>query len=90
MNPTDRALVGRHDSTKLYNDMRREISLVSGPEKPAPGQGSFGHLTGGYDAGYYGYTYSLVFAADMYDQVFRKDPLSPASGECNHPLCRTL
>ena len=22
--------------------------------------------TGGYDAGYYGYTYSLVFASDMY------------------------
>ena len=31
--------------------------------------------------GYYGYMYSLVFAADMYATVFRKDPLDPALGE---------
>ena len=31
--------------------------------------------------GYYGYMYSLVFAADMYATVFKKDPLNPASGE---------
>jgi len=68
------------DTTALWNTMRQQISLVKGPPEPEPGQGSFGHLTGGYDAGYYGYTYSLVFAADMYDQVFRKDPLSPQLG----------
>ena len=31
--------------------------------------------------GYYGYMYSLVFAADMYATVFKKDPLDPALGE---------
>ena len=31
--------------------------------------------------GYYGYMYSLVFAADMYATVFKKDPLNPALGE---------
>lgn len=31
--------------------------------------------------GYYGYMYSLVFAADMYATVFKKDPLNPESGE---------
>lgn len=86
--------------------MRQEISLVIGPKSAIPGQGSFGHITGGYDAGafftwktlkfnlkykqfnasgneigYYGYMYSLVFAADMYTTVFKKDPLDPALGE---------
>lgn len=68
------------DYTKLWCEMREKISLVSAG-KPTPGQGTFGHITGGYDAGYYGYTYSLVFAADMYATVFKGDPLDPARGE---------
>jgi Zn-dependent oligopeptidase len=41
------------DYTNLWNEMRQSISLVkSGKYKP--GQGTFGHITGGYDAGYYG------------------------------------
>lgn len=39
------------DYTQLWNDMRQEISLVIGPKSALPGQGSFGHITGGYDAG---------------------------------------
>ncbi|OJA10579.1 hypothetical protein AZE42_04632 [Rhizopogon vesiculosus] len=68
------------DYTKLWNDLRESISLVKGG-KAQPGQGTFGHIVGGYDAGYYGYTYSLVFAADMYATVFKKDPLDPALGK---------
>ncbi|KIJ13498.1 hypothetical protein PAXINDRAFT_163685 [Paxillus involutus ATCC 200175] len=67
------------DYTKLWNELRQEISLVKGGEYQ-PGQGTFGHIVGGYDAGYYGYTYSLVFAADMYTTVFKKDPLDPKLG----------
>ncbi|KAG6380319.1 hypothetical protein JVT61DRAFT_8428 [Boletus reticuloceps] len=67
------------DYTKLWNELREKISLVQGSEDK-PGQGTFGHIVGGYDAGYYGYTYSLVFAADMYATVFKKAPLDPALG----------
>ncbi|KAF9468572.1 hypothetical protein BDZ94DRAFT_1153665 [Collybia nuda] len=68
------------DYTNLWNNLREQISLVKAG-KPCPGQGTFGHITGGYDAGYYGYTYSLVFAADMYATVFKADPLDPARGK---------
>ena len=60
--------------------MREQISLVKSG-KPCPGQGTFGHITGGYDAGYYGYMYSLVFAAGMYASVFKGAPLDPARGK---------
>ena len=59
--------------------MREQISLVKGKNLGA-GEGTFNHIAGGYDAGYYGYMYSLVFASDMYATVFKKDPLDPERG----------
>ena len=41
---------------------------------------NLGHLVG-YDAGYYGYMWSLVFAADMFHTRFKKEGiLNPATG----------
>jgi len=68
------------DYTQLWNTMREKISLVK-YDKISPGQGSFDHIVGGYDVAYYGYIYSLVFAADMYATVFKADPLDPARGK---------
>ena len=40
---------------------------------------SFGHLMGGYDAGYYGYAWSLVYAKDLFS-VFKNNLLDPNMG----------
>ncbi|KAI0372191.1 Metalloprotease [Pilatotrama ljubarskyi] len=68
------------DYTKLWCDLRESIGLLKSGDKPLPGQAAFQHLVGDYSVGYYGYTYSLVFAADMYATVFKADPLDPARG----------
>jgi len=68
------------DYNELWSSMREDISLVKSGHTLTGGPGSFAHITGGYDAGYYGYMYSLVFSADMYKAVFAKDPLSAEAG----------
>lgn len=52
--------LGDINYSKLWCDLREEVSLVKTGDKITPGQGSFGHIMGGYDAGYYGYLYSQV------------------------------
>lgn len=49
------------DHTNLWNTLREKISLVK-YVKECPGQGTFGHITGGYDAGYYGHAYILFLS----------------------------
>lgn len=66
--------------TKLWCDLREKTSLVTTKGEYIGGQSGFAHIVGGYAAGYYGYLYSLVFAADMFESVFRADPMSPQLG----------
>jgi thimet oligopeptidase len=47
-----------------------ELEVIPKTCEPA----SFGHLMGGYDAGYYGYAWSLVYAKDMFS-LFTPDNL---------------
>ena len=59
---------------KTYAKMRQEIALIPIPEGSNP-MASFGHLMGGYDAGYYGYLWSQVFSADMFQSRFKNEGL---------------
>ncbi|GAB1319575.1 metalloendopeptidase [Madurella fahalii] len=74
------------DVSKLYNDLRVEISQIKGPEAQGMpstwgnGQATFGHLIGGYDAGYYGYLSSQVYSTDMFYTVFKNNPMDPIQG----------
>ena len=61
------------DTTAVYASVVRQTT----PLAPLPGshmQASFSHLMGGYDAGYYTYLWSLVYAQDMFT-AFRQGGL---------------
>jgi thimet oligopeptidase len=53
------------NTTEVYKKLAKTVMLVPIPDGTIP-EASFSHLMGGYDAGYYGYLWSEVFAADMF------------------------
>ncbi len=68
------------DPTALYARMMRDISLI--PMNPGTNpEASFGHLFDGYDAGYYGYLWSKVYAQDMFSRFESEGLLNPAIGK---------
>jgi FKBP-type peptidyl-prolyl cis-trans isomerase len=69
---------GEVDTTQVAYDIHDSVRMY--PHTPGSHfQGSFGHLTG-YQAGYYGYLWSLVYAQDMFKRFQELGMLSPEAG----------
>ncbi len=64
---------------KIHQKITRDYSGISIP-KTAIFPAGFGHLMGGYDAGYYSYMWSLVYASDMFTRFKREGLLNPKTG----------
>lgn len=55
------------DTTKTYFELTKKIRRLPLTKNTYP-QASFGHIMGGYDAGYYGYLWSEVIAQDFFHE----------------------
>jgi Zn-dependent oligopeptidase len=58
--------VGTGEVAGLWKRLSDEVVGVRVPEDIENPAASFGHIMGGYDAGYYGYMWSEVYSMDMY------------------------
>ena len=66
------------DTTAVYRALQNKIARIPMSPGVHP-EASFGHLMG-YDSGYYGYMWSLVFAEDMFSRFKQEGVLNPAIG----------
>ena len=69
---------GDLDTTEVGKALLGETTMFE-PVDETWFQGSFGHLTG-YQAGYYGYLWSRVFAEDMAEHFAQLGMLNPEAG----------
>ncbi|MEK7389411.1 MAG: M3 family metallopeptidase, partial [Elusimicrobiota bacterium] len=67
------------DPSATFNEVYARV--MGNPLPPGSNMAaSFGHLLGGYGAGYYGYYYSLVGAQDIYSMFTRPDSVRSETG----------
>ncbi|MBI3548706.1 MAG: Zn-dependent oligopeptidase, partial [Elusimicrobia bacterium] len=67
------------DTTAVMRKIYEGLGLPQWQEGTAF-HASFGHIVGGYAAGYYGYLYSEVFAQDMFTRFEQGGVLNPDTG----------
>ncbi|KAL5322934.1 hypothetical protein ACEPPN_010914 [Leptodophora sp. 'Broadleaf-Isolate-01'] len=79
--PTDK-VTEKMDVTMLWNSLKREVIGVEGDdEAPGIGQAGFPHIFRKYDAGYFAYPLSRVWAMDIFSTAFMSDPMNPTVGQ---------
>ncbi|KAM0344475.1 hypothetical protein ACHAPU_007447 [Fusarium lateritium] len=66
------------DTTKLWNESKTEIMGLGRAD--SIGQASFAHPFRGYDAAYFTYALSKVYATDLWVNHFKPDPMDKYSG----------
>lgn len=77
---TDYAGTNTSQLTNFWNSLRTQVAFLDpSPENP-PGEASFAHIMGGYEAGYYGYLWSKIYSSDMFATKFEGHELDPAVG----------
>lgn len=67
------------DTTKTYFSMTKKIRGLPLTKGTYP-QAAFGHIMGGYDAGYYGYLWSEVIAEDFFSEFEKNGVFNPQTG----------
>jgi len=67
------------DPLPLWMRMKSELTPLPAVQGSLEAAG-FGHLMGGYDAGYYGYLWSKVYAQDLFTRFEREGPMNRATG----------
>jgi len=75
----DMALFGEREADPMQTWIRMESETPAGYVPGTQFPGTFGHLLGGYGAGYYGYMWSEVIALDMLSR-YGKNLMNPAVG----------
>ncbi|KAM0197750.1 hypothetical protein ACHAPI_004475 [Fusarium lateritium] len=66
------------DTTKLWNESKTEIMGLGRAD--SIGQASFAHPFRGYDAAYFTYALSKVYATDLWVNHFKPDPMDKTAG----------
>ena len=70
---------GTKNPVALYAELDKKLMGI----EPPKGQlwiAGFGHIAHGYDAGYYGYLWSKVYAEDMFSRFAKEGVLNPKTG----------
>ena len=81
--PPSHAAALEMDATKIWNDTKRRVVTTSAGQDPrdwGAGQARFVHMFRHNDAGYFSYSMSMAYAADIFLSTFAKDPMNAAMG----------
>jgi len=70
---------GAKDPVALYAELNKKLIGITPPLRQLWLAG-FGHIAHGYDAGYYSYLWSKVYADDMFSRFAKEGILNPKTG----------